>query len=85
MKYIVKTVPDRKLGKYDGMNAAAAKELGFGHHLRPNEIWVSDKAKGKYREQVIAHEKIEHYHMAKRGLPYKRADAIAEGFDKHVK
>jgi hypothetical protein len=84
-RYKVITKPDKEMGKYDGMNYKAAKELGFSPVPKKDEVYVSDSTKGLYRKQVVAHEKIEQWHMENRGLKYKNAHAIAEEFDKNIR
>ncbi len=64
------------------MNRLASLELGFTPHPKENEIFIDSSLKGKLRKQVIAHEKIEAWHMKHRKLKYRSADAIAEGLDK---
>lgn len=52
----VRTVKDRALGGYEGMNAYAAKELHFRPAPPKNVVEVSDRYKGAQRERIIKHE-----------------------------
>lgn len=76
VRFIIKTVPDKKMKDYEGMNYFAAKPLGFKPTPKPNEVFINDIYCGKKREQVIKHEEIE-AHLMQHGYPYFKAHGIA--------
>ena len=82
-----------KLGKkatkagYVGMNAFAAKALGFPfRHKHPEHtIEVKPGYNDTYRKRIIHHEETEEYFMKNRKYPYKKAHKLANKFEvKHI-
>jgi hypothetical protein len=62
-KFKVTVVPDRKMNGYEGMNYFAAKTMDFHPCPKKNEVFVSNRYDGNYKEIVVKHEKIEANHM----------------------
>lgn len=46
------------------------------------QIWVNKKLSKPRKKQVVKHERLENYLMRTRHMPYKKAHAIAEKWDK---
>ena len=74
--FVVKSVPDKVLKDYAGMNYYAAKAMGFKPNLKKNEVLVNKCYTGSKREQVIRHEE-EEAHLMSKGYPYFKAHKLA--------
>ena len=72
----VRTVPDRELGGYEGMNAYAAKEMHFTPSCAKNVVEVSDRYKGAVRERIIKHE-VKEAELMRNGMHYGQAHKLA--------
>ena len=70
---------------YYGMNHLAGKELKIKCTPSMNTIYINKSLKGRFKRQVIAHEKIELWLMKNKHMKYKTAHNIAEKFDKNIR
>jgi len=87
-KYIVKKIgKEAKRAGYVGMNKFAAKSLHFPFkHKHPEHtIEVKPGVSKKYRQRIIHHEETEEYFMKNKKYNYKKADALAQRFEKEHK
>ena len=84
-KYIVERLgKEAKKAGYIGMNKFAAKSLHFPFkHKHPEHtIEVKDGLSKNLRLRTIRHEQAESYFMKNRKYNYKKADALAQKFEK---
>jgi hypothetical protein len=88
-KYKVeKLEPEAAKATYVGMNKFAAKALGFPwRHKKKSEhvIEVKPGFTDKYRKRIIHHEETEEYFMKNKHYKYKKADALAQKYEKEYK
>ena len=72
----------RKAG-YVGMNAFAAKALGFPYrHKHPEHVVeVKRGYTDAYEKRIIHHEETEEYFMKNKKYPYKKAHKLANKFE----
>jgi hypothetical protein len=68
-KYKVKSVPQKVLHDYSGMNYHAAKVMGFHPRPEKEQVFVSRSLKNGSREETIKHEIVEDALM-KKGYTY---------------
>ena len=67
------------------MNKFAAKSLGFPFRHNEHVVEVKLGYTKKYRDRIIHHEETEEYFMKNKHYPYKKADALAQKFEKEYK
>lgn len=68
--YKVKTLPDKKMGGYEGMNYYAGKKMGFKPVIKdPHIIIIDSLYKGEKKTQIIKHE-IHEAELMKKGHTY---------------
>lgn len=72
--YKVRIVPKSTMGDWAGMNAFAAREVGFEHEVPENEVWISEEQSDK--REVALHEIVEADLMRKKGFAYKEAHRL---------
>lgn len=80
-RFKISLKPDKVMGRYEGMNRQAAKELGFHPLPRKREIFVNSRYSPTWRRVIKRHEIIESRSMSK-GLSYKSAHKIANRYEK---
>jgi len=87
-KYIVEKISkEAKKAGYVGMNKFAAKSLHFPFkHKHPEHtIEVKEGLSDNMRLRTIHHEETEEYFMKNKKYNYKKADALAQKFEKEHK
>ena len=68
----VRTVKDRRLEGYEGMNHYAAVEMRFSPVPAPDVVEVSNRYHGVQRERIIKHE-VKEAELMRRGEGYGTA------------
>ena len=84
----VRMVSQRKLGaRWQGMNPAAAKELGLAREHTPakGEVWCLKTLHKTGKFKTIEHEIYEYALMRKRGLHYRSADRLATQYERRLR
>jgi hypothetical protein len=79
-RFRIISVDEKLLGRYDGMNYYANKELRQNHTMKEYDVLINRNLYGKKRKSVIKHELIER-NLMKKGMKYRDADRIATKYE----